>query len=222
VDATLRAAAPRQKERGGDGRIRITPDDLREKVRERKTGNTILFLVDASGSMGVQGRMAAVKGAILALLTEAYQRRDRVGMVAFQGDGARLVLPPTGSVELARERLEEIPTGGKTPLAGGLAMAREVIVRETRARRDTLPLLVLLSDGRANVAHSGGMPLDEALAAASQIRADGIPSIVLDTDSGLIRLGHGQVLAGALGGRHLRLEELRADSLLSVIRGTGM
>ena len=222
VDATLRAAAPHQKERGGGGRIRITPDDLREKVRERKTGNTILFLVDASGSMGVQGRMAAVKGAILSLLTEAYQRRDRVGMVAFQGDGARLVLPPTGSVELARERLEEIPTGGKTPLAGGLAMAREVLARETRARRETLPLLVLLSDGRANVAHSGGLPLDEALAEASQIRADGIPSIVLDTDSGLIRLGHGQVLAGALGGRHLRLEELRADSLLSVIRGTGM
>jgi magnesium chelatase subunit D len=143
-------------------------------------------------------------------------------MVAFQGDGARVVLPPTGSVELARERLEEIPTGGRTPLAGGLAMAREVLARESLARRDSLPLLVLLSDGRANVSLSGGLPLEEALAAASRIRADGVPSIVLDTDSGLIRLGHGQALAGALGGRHLRLEELRADSLISVIRGTGM
>ncbi|HVP25844.1 MAG TPA: magnesium chelatase subunit D family protein [Methanomicrobiales archaeon] len=224
IDATLRAAAPRQKERGGGtgGRIRIAPEDLREKVRERKTGTTILFLVDASGSMGVQGRMSAVKGAVLSLLAEAYQRRDRVGMVAFQGDGARLVLPPTGSVELARERLEEIPTGGRTPLAGGLAMAREVLAREARARRDTLPLLVLLSDGRANVAISGGLPLDEALSAASRIRTEGIPSIVVDTDSGLVRLGHGQALAGALGGRHLRLEEIRADSLLSALRGTGM
>jgi len=222
VDATLRAAAPHQIERGGGGRIRINPDDFREKVRERKTGTTILFLVDASGSMGVQGRMAAVKGAILSLLSEAYKRRDRVGMVAFQGDDARLVLPPTGSVDLARERLEEIPTGGRTPLAGGLALAREVIAREMRARRDTLPLLVLVSDGRANVAPAGGLPLEEAFAAASQIREDGVPSIILDTDSGLIRIGHGQALADALGARHLLLEELRPDSLLSVIRGSGM
>jgi magnesium chelatase subunit D len=221
-DATLRAAAPHQQERGGGGRIRIAPQDLREKVRERKMGNTILFLVDASGSMGVQGRMAAVKGAILSLLTEAYQRRDRVGMVAFQGNGARLVLPPTGSVDLARDRLDGIPTGGRTPLAGGLALAREVLAREALSRADTLPLLVLLSDGRANVAVSGGSPLDEALTTASQIRAEGIPSLVVDTDTGLIRLGHGQVLAEALGGRYLRLEELRADTLLSMIRGTGM
>jgi magnesium chelatase subunit D len=120
--ATLRAAAPHQKSRGrgsvGPG-ISVHPEDLREKVREGREGNLILFVVDASGSMAARRRMSAVKGAVLSLLADAYQRRDKVGLVSFRGEGARVLLPPTASVELAAPRLEELPTGGRTPLGGG-------------------------------------------------------------------------------------------------------
>jgi magnesium chelatase subunit D len=129
----------------------IEPWDVQEKVREARTGSLILFLVDASGSMGAQRRMVAVKGAILSLLLDAYQRRDRVGLISFRGTGADLLLPPTGSVDLAQVQLRALPTGGRTPLGHGLSLALEVIERERLKDRDVLPLLVLLSDGRANV-----------------------------------------------------------------------
>jgi magnesium chelatase subunit D len=129
----------------------IEPWDVQEKVREARTGSLILFLVDASGSMGAQRRMVAVKGAILSLLLDAYQRRDRVGLISFRGAGADLLLPPTGSVDLAQVHLRDLPTGGRTPLGHGLYLALDVIERERLKDRDVLPLLVLLSDGRANV-----------------------------------------------------------------------
>ena len=167
LDATLRAAAPHQSQRRahphpnlfpGDERTSDTPEllvepwDLREKVRETKTGSLILFVVDASGSMGAQRRMVAVKGAILSLLLDAYQRRDRVGLIAFRGTGAQVLLPPTSSVDLAHAMLQEMPTGGRTPLSRGLLLAMEVIEAEKQKDRNVLPLLVVLTDGRANVA----------------------------------------------------------------------
>ncbi|MFA5238063.1 MAG: magnesium chelatase subunit D family protein, partial [Methanoregula sp.] len=142
LDATIRAAAPHQLERTGSLAIKIETSDLREKVRERKMGNTVLFVVDASGSMGAQQRMTAVKGAILSLLIDAYQKRDRVGLVVFRGQGAEVLLPPTSSVELARKYMQTLPVGGKTPLAHGLARGFEVIQRELMINHHTIPKMI--------------------------------------------------------------------------------
>jgi len=222
LDATLRAAAPHQVERraasGSQIAVLIEPWDIRDKVRESKSGSLVLFLVDASGSMGAQRRMVAVKGAIMSLLLDAYQRRDRVGMVSFRGTSASLVLPPTNSVDLAQIHLQEMPTGGRTPLSAGLFKALEVIETERIKDRDVLPLLVLLSDGRGNVALGQDSPLDEAYAAAGIIGDDKVPSVVVDTESGFIRLGMVQPVAEAMGAQYLKLEDLRADSLADAVR----
>ena len=222
LDATLRAAAPHQVERrtARDSQIAvlIEPWDIRDKVRESKSGSLVLFVVDASGSMGAQRRMVAVKGAIMSLLLDAYQRRDRVGMISFRGTSASLVLPPTNSVDLAQIHLQEMPTGGRTPLSAGLFKALEVIETERIKDRDVLPLLVLLSDGRGNVALAQDSPLDEAYAAAGIIGDDKVPSVVVDTESGFIRLGMVQPVAEAMGAQYLKLEDLRSDSLAEAVR----
>ena len=236
LDATLRAAAPHQLRRRGDTDnpaaplrpgfpLRIEPWDIREKVRETKTGSLILFVVDASGSMGAQRRMVAVKGAILSLLLDAYQRRDKVGLISFRGAEAQLLLPPTSSVDLAHARLQEMPTGGRTPLSRGLLLALEVIQNEKRKDRNTLPLLTLLSDGRANVpanpANITANPVDpitEARRLAAAIREQRIPSIVIDTETGYLRLSLAALIAQALAAPCLRLEELHADALTQAIR----
>jgi magnesium chelatase subunit D len=222
LDATLRAAAPHQVERraASDSPIAvlIEPWDIRDKVRESKSGSLVMFVVDASGSMGAQRRMVAVKGAIMSLLLDAYQRRDRVGMISFRGTNASLILPPTNSVDLAQVHLQEMPTGGRTPLSAGLFKALEIIETERIKDRDVLPLLVLLSDGRGNVALGQDSPLDEAYAAAGIIGDDKIPSVVVDTESGFIKLGMVQSVAEAMGAQYLKLEDLRADSLAEAVR----
>ena len=155
LDATLRAAAPHQAKRTLNQdeapAILIEPWDIREKVRETRTGSLILFIVDASGSMGAQRRMVAVKGAIMSLLLDAYQRRDKVALISFRKTSAELLLPPTNSVELAQYYLQEMPTGGRTPLSKALHLALGVLDIETMKDQDIVPLVVLLSDGRANV-----------------------------------------------------------------------
>jgi len=164
-DATIRAAAPFQNQRrSADNKLAfsIRKYDLQRKIRVKQTANLILFVVDASWSMAVAERMSAAKGAVLSLLTDAYQRRDRVGMIVFQKDRAQLVLPPTNSVELARRSLSDIPIGGKTPLSAGLNMAFEVIKREELAHPDVLPLMILLTDGVGNVSISRMHPQKEA------------------------------------------------------------
>ena len=202
-------------------------------MRETKTGSLILFVVDASGSMGAQRRMVAVKGAILSLLLDAYQRRDKVGLISFRGTDAQLLLPPTSSVDLAHARLQEMPTGGRTPLSRGLLLALEIIQNEKRKDRNTLPLLTLLSDGRANVAiapaanHSNiaanvpanpADPITEARRMAAAIREQRIPSIVIDTETGYLRLSQAAPVAQALAAPCLRLEQLHADTLTQAIR----
>ncbi|MFC3502666.1 putative cobaltochelatase [Micromonospora krabiensis] len=186
LPATVRAAAPHQPARGrGSGPLRLRPDDVREAVREGREGNLVLFLVDASGSMGARQRMGAVKGAVLALLTDAYQRRDKVAVVAFRGAGARTVLPATSSVLAASARLGELPTGGRTPLAEGLLAAAELLrverLRDPRRR----PLVLVLTDGRAT---AGARPLDRAARAAAVLAATGAPCVVVDCESGPVRL----------------------------------
>ena len=232
LDATLRAAAPHQVERRrphpnplpeGEGTkdapaFLIEPHDVREKVRETKTGSLILFVVDASGSMGAQRRMVAVKGAILSLLLDAYQRRDRVGLIAFRGTTAQVLLPPTSSVDLAHALLSEMPTGGRTPLSRGLLLAMEVIEAEKQKDRNVLPLLVVLSDGRANVAMGtpnagsertplhpepvegrASLPIAEARAMSAAVREQRISAVVVDTETDFLRLGLAEPLAGSHG-----------------------
>jgi len=222
LDATLRAAAPHQESRraasDSTNAVLIEPWDIRDKVRESKAGSLVLFVVDASGSMGAQRRMVAVKGAIMSLLLDAYQRRDRVGLISFRGTSASLLLPPTNSVDLAQVHLQDMPTGGRTPLSAGLFKALEIIEFERMKDRDVLPLLVLLSDGRGNVALGHGSPLDESAAAAGIIGESKIPSVVVDTESGFVRLGMIQPIAEAMGAQYLKLEDLRADNLAEAVR----
>ena len=240
LDATLRAAAPYQQRRraaleqpASAPSFLIEPWDLREKVRETQTGSLILFVVDASGSMGAQRRMVAVKGAVLSLLLDAYQRRDRVALISFRGTRADLLLPPTNSVDLAQLYLQDLPTGGRTPLSRGLYTALEVLETERLKDRETLPLLVLLSDGRANVSMAGetagaggyagaggtaGNPAEETRAMASLVQEKKIQSVVIDTELDFIKLGLARQVAEAMGARYLKLEELRADSLADAVR----
>jgi magnesium chelatase subunit D len=168
-------------------------------------------VVDASGSMAARSRMAAVKGAVLSLLTDAYQRRDKVGLVSFRGEGARLLLPPTSGVELAVSRLADLPTGGRTPLAAGLEKAAEVLMRERTREKERRPLLVILTDGRATAG-------PDPRGAAAALRRLGAASVVVDTEEGYVRLGMAGTLAEALGARCLRLEELRADTLVELVQ----
>lgn len=218
-DATLRAAAPCQlvREKNGNS-IVIHESDFRQKVREKKIGNFVLFVVDASGSMGAQQRMIASKGAVLSMLMDAYQKRDKVGLIAFKGAGAELVLPPTSSVEMAQKYLEELPTGGKTPLSHGLMKGYETIKAELLRDPDTCPFMVLISDGRANVSMNGEPPLQESKTIASMFRSECIQSAVIDTESSIIKFGLAQEISSALGARYLALEDLKADSIVEAVR----
>ena len=222
LDATLRAAAPHQQSRRSSSEsqnaVLIESWDIRDKVRESKSGSLVLFVVDASGSMGAQRRMVAVKGAVMSLLLDAYQRRDRVGLIPFRGPKSDLLLPPTNSVDLAQVHLQDMPTGGRTPLSAGLFKALEIIETERIKDRDVQPLLVVLSDGRGNVALGQDSPLDEAYAAAGIIGEEKIPSVVVDTESGFLRLGMVQPVADAMGAQYLKLEDLRADNLAEAVR----
>lgn len=209
--ATFRTAAPYQRERGrtGPGLI-LRHEDLRENLREGREGNLVLFVVDASGSMAARNRMAAVKGAVLSLLTDAYQRRDKVGLVSFRGEEARVLLHPTSGADLAASRLGELPTGGRTPLTAGLEKAAEVIHREHLREKERRPLVVLLTDGRST---SGPDPRR----AAEKMKKLGAAVIVVDTEGGHVRLGMASGLADVMGARCLRLEELRADALVELV-----
>jgi magnesium chelatase subunit D len=188
----------------------LRQEDLREKVREGREGNLILFVVDASGSMAARRRMSAVKGAVLSLLADAYQRRDKVGLVSFRGEGAQMLLPPTASVELAAPRLEELPTGGRTPLAAGLEKAAQILARERLRDGERRPLLVLLTDGRSTVG-------PDPCRVASRLRSLKVASVVVDTEEGHVRLGMAEAIAEHLGARCLRLEDLRAKSLIQLV-----
>ncbi|ROQ98700.1 protoporphyrin IX magnesium-chelatase [Streptomyces sp. 2132.2] len=230
--ATVQAAAPHQKARGRTGRgLVVRKDDLRQATREGREGNLVLFVVDASGSMAARQRMSAVKGAVLSLLLDAYQRRDKVGLITFRGSAAELALPPTSSVDAAATRLEQLPTGGRTPLAAGLLKAHEVLRIERLRDPSRRPLLVVVTDGRATSAgtagsarsarsagSAGGDPRALAGRSARLLQAEGIASVVVDCESGPVRLGLAGVLAADLGGPAVTLDGLRADSLAGLVK----
>ncbi|MFF2119693.1 putative cobaltochelatase [Kitasatospora sp. NPDC058184] len=216
LTATLQAAAPHQAARGRSGRALVVhKDDFREQVRQGRESNLVLFVVDASGSMAARQRMTAVKGAVLSLLMDAYQRRDKIGMITFRGSGAELALPPTSSVEVGAARLESLPTGGRTPLAAGLLRAHEVLRVERLRDPSRRPLLVVVTDGRAT---GGRDALAQSRRAAALFAAQGTASVVLDCESGPVRLGLARTLAGLLGGTAVSLDELRAEGVASLVR----
>ena len=219
-DATIRAAAPFQKMREDNGcALNIKPEDLRQKVREKRIGNTFLFAVDASGSMGARERMRAVKGAIFYMLQEAYQKRDRVGMIAFRRQKAEVLLPITRSVDLAQKCLAELPTGGKTPLADGLAMALQTLSMMNKHDSELAPILVLVTDGRANaVEENGGDPVASALKMAERIGKAKITSVVIDTESDFIKRGLAKRIAAAMGANYYTLQRLSKDSIIRIGR----
>ena len=219
-DATVRAAAPYQKIRDHSNMsIAIEKQDIRQKVRERRSGCTILFLVDASGSLGVRKRMSAVKGAVLSMLKDSYVKRDRIGMMAFRRDSAELILPPTKSVEYSYHKLEELPTGGKTPLGEALVTVSEYMTSYVRSHKGEMCYVVLITDGRANVPVSQGADAnEEAEKIASDISVPQLGWIVIDASAGYIRFDNARRLAEKLEGTYLRLEDLNADRLAETVR----
>ncbi|MGW5969192.1 putative cobaltochelatase [Streptomyces sp. NPDC055186] len=233
LSATVQAAAPHQRARGRSGPgLVVRRDDLRQATREGRESNLVLFVVDASGSMAARQRMSAVKGAVLSLLLDAYQRRDKVGLVTFRGSAADVALPPTSSVDAAAARLESLPTGGRTPLAAGLLKAHDVLRVERLRDPVRRPLVVVVTDGRATGggaarsasdrgggrATGGTEPVALAGRAARLFAAEGTASVVVDCESGPVRLGLAGQLAGELGGTAVTLDELRADSIAGLVR----
>ena len=222
-DATIRAAAPYQRMREANGcALNIQKEDLRQKVREKRIGNTFLFAVDASGSMGARERMSSVKGAIFYMLQDAYQKRDRVGMIAFRRQKAEVLLPITRSVDLAQKRLAEMPTGGKTPLADGLATALLTLAKLNKKDSELEPILVLVTDGRANaVEENGGDPIEAAIKMAEKIRKAKITSVVIDTENDFIKLGVAKKVAQAMGASYYNLRQLSKEQILRIVRNLG-
>jgi len=212
LDATLRAAAAHGSP------LQVRRADLRRKERRSRHAYLILFVVDGSWSMAVARRMEATKGAVLALLTQAYQRRDWVGLITFRRDRAHLVLPPTRSVILARRALADLPVGGKTPLAAGLHLAWEVFQRARRAHPDLRPLMVLLTDGAGNVALTpDGDPMRDAYRMAERLAAADIASVVVNLEHPQFDQGLAAELARRLRAPVYRLPELRADALVRTV-----
>ena len=221
LDATIRAAAPYQPFREKkDVAIAIRSEDIREKVRQRRVANLLVFVVDASGSMGVESRMTETKGAIRSLLKDAYVKRDKIALVTFSGNDARVVLPPTGSTERGYKLLRELETGGRTPLCAGIDKGLAVVQSELRKRPDLLPLLIFITDGRGNVSvDPEKKPLEEALEKCEKIREiKQIDSMVVDIEkSGVMRFGLAGRISAALGAKYYRLEELKSGELLHLV-----
>ncbi len=212
LSASIIASAPKQPFREHDKlAVVLRKEDLRENVRMKRGSTDIVFVVDGSGSMGAHQRMIAVKGAVLSLLNDAYRRRDRIGMAVFRGQTAEEYLPMTRSVLTAYRRLEEMPTGGRTPLTKGLLKGIEMLERSRDA--STEPVLVLLTDGRRNTKEDTEESIRRI---AGILSSKGIRTIVIDTETGLIRFGKTIVLASVLNADYIKLEELSGRS----IRGT--
>jgi magnesium chelatase subunit D len=215
IAATIRAAA--QRGEWTDGRLlKVTVSDLHRKERKGRTGSLLVFAVDASGSMAARRRMELVKNTVLGLLQSTYEQRDEVAVIAFRGPQAEVILPATRSVEDAERVLRELPTGGRTPLAHALVLAGDVVSEAQRSRPGLPVLLVLLSDGRANVALPGteNDPWQQTLAAAQELANATITALVVDTNAGFVRSGRLEKLAEALGATLLPAQELSAERLV--------
>ena len=219
LDATLRVAAPYQASRDhSECAVALTKDDLRFKVREDHVGATVVFAVDASGSMGAQKRMKAAKEAILSMLLDSYQKRDRIGMVAFRRDEAQTLLHITSSVDLAQKQLQQLPTGGRTPLAAGIFQAWQMLKARRLKDPEMLPMLVLVTDGRANRSLWTEDPVADAIRAAELIRQEHIHAVVIDTEKSFISLHIAQQIAAAMDATYYKVDELKAEQLQMIVK----
>jgi magnesium chelatase subunit D len=210
LDATLRAAAPFQqlRERNGTA-IRINRDDIRVKIREKRIGHTVLFLLDTSGSMGINRRMSEAKAAVFELLKESYKKRDTVGLMKFNQEEAELVLSPTRSLDLAHRCLKDIKTGGRTPLGTAIEKSLELMKGLMRKNNEIQPVIILMSDGKANQSQGTTNALQAAVQAAEKAAKEKVRFIVIDTETGFIRLGLAMKLANALNGEYYKLDDLK-------------
>jgi magnesium chelatase subunit D len=216
IDATIRAAVARK------GDLKIEKEDLREKVRAKKVSSVIMFVVDASGSMAAMKGLEMAKRAVLALLEDSYQKRDKVGFIAVAGYEAQVLLPPTSSVELAVRCLRELPTKGRTPLPDGLYKGLQALKTQLWKNRNILPIMVLVSDGRGNVA-LGTDVRNELISIAKDIRKQGIRLVVIDTDNtdgGFPQVGHNcnKEIAEASGGTYYTMDELDSKKVVDVVK----
>ncbi|WP_418965607.1 VWA domain-containing protein [Cetobacterium sp.] len=218
-DATLRAAAPYQRllEKNGMA-IVIKKEHIREKIREKRIGTSILFTVDASGSMGAHERMKEVKGAIFSLLKDAYEKRDRIGLVAFRKDSAEELLPMTRSIELANKKLKDLPVGGKTPLHKGLEKSYTILLNEKKKNKNIVPVLVLVTDGKISTKENSENIFSDLLKFCEKIRESKIKVIVIDSEKGRIKLNMAKDINEKLGGKYYRLEDLKVQSISQVVR----
>lgn len=218
LDATLRAALQRDPDLVRQGR-ELSADDLRYKRRVGKTQALLLLVVDASGSMRAQRRMAAAKQLALSFLLQAYQRRDRVAMIVFHGAQGRVLLPPTNSVALARKKLQVLPTGGKTPLAHGLYLAYRLARRELLRQQSLIPLIIVISDGNPNVPCFSADPKADAFRVAGAIARRGLPALFVDTNTNFMEHGLGLALAKAMRCPYEHFETIAAGLGLGHLLG---
>jgi magnesium chelatase subunit D len=214
IDATIRASAART------GDLNIGKEDLREKVRAKKVSSVIVFVVDASGSMAAMRGMEMAKSAVMALLEDSYQKRDKVGFIAVAGDNSTVLLPPTSSVEMAVKCLKELPTAGRTPLSDGLLKGLQVLRTELWKNKHVVPIMVLVSDGRGNVPIERDVK-KEAIALAKEIKKQGIHLVVIDSDDGFLNLGYNSEIAEAGEGEYYRLDELDSTKVVDVVKALG-
>lgn len=217
VDATLRNAAMHPSSHP-KFKIEVRKADIREKVREERSGVTLMFVVDGSGSMGAQKRMGAVKGAILSMLTDAYQKRDLIGMVAFKGQEAQVLLPITRSVDLAEKHLRQLKTGGQSPLALGLDNAYSLLQAEQSKKKSVKQYLILITDGKANVPLMSEDSLADAMVIGEKIRAQDIETLVLDTEKGFIRYGFAEQLSKKMGAKYINMQDINANEIHHTVK----
>ncbi len=221
LDATIRAAAPYQRVREKNGMaITIHKDDIREKVRQRKVANLLVFVLDTSGSMGANRRMTETKGAVLSLLKDAYVKRDKIALVTFGGDRAEVALPPTSSTERGYRLLESMTVGGKTPLNDGITKGMQVIQSELRKSPDIMPLMIIITDGRGNVSiDSSKSPRKELLEIGERVGEKRvIQTMVIDIEKkGFMKMDLARSLAQEMRSTYYQIDDLRAKDLLAVI-----
>lgn len=219
--ATLRAAAPYQKNRKSPNlSVVIEKGDLRENIRQKKTSTTIIFVVDASGSMAAKKRMTAVKGAILSILTNAYEKRDKVAMISFRRNKAEVLLEVTKSVELAEKKLRTMVTGGKTPLGEGLKKGYQIVKKEKLKNPEDIILMVVVSDCKGNFSLSSKNPMEEVFHIGRKITQEAIDTIVIDSETGFLNLGLGKKLSETMKGKHYTIEELKDTYIVDIIKNT--